>query len=425
VTTGPSTGGEVAVLSIGDELLSGEVVDTNFPYIVEELSSLGLAVREHDTVADDEPAIAEAVARLAAASDVLIVTGGLGPTNDDVTREGIARAAGVPLVRQAHIEERLRSIFEALGREMAEENLKQAFLPEGAIEIPVTRGTAPGFMIEISDSLVASVPGVPSEMAAMLASDVIPEIGRRLREGGVTVTRKLMTFGRGESDVAALLHDRIEAGDVRYGFLAQAGPIAVKMTVAAGSFEEAAEALDAEESMVRERLGQLVYAVGDVPIEKVVGDMLMELGVTLAVAESCTGGMVCARLTNVPGSSRYFMGGAVTYTPRSKESVLGVPQELLLKGVVSRPVAEAMAKGARKTFGTDIGIAITGLAGPDSAGEDKPVGTVCFGLADASGVYSYEVRLPGDRSMVRSIATMGALNAVRLHLLGVEAIIPR
>jgi nicotinamide-nucleotide amidase len=424
VTAGPPTGGEVAVLSIGDELLSGEIADTNFPYIVDEVSSLGLTVREHDTVADDEVAISDAVKRLSAVSDVLIVTGGLGPTNDDVTREGIARAAGVPLVRHAHIEERLRSIFEALGREMAEENLKQALLPEGATEIPVTRGTAPGFMLEISDCLVASMPGVPSEMAVMLASDVIPVIGMRLGEG-VTVTRKIMTFGRGESDVASLLHDRIEAGEVRYGFLAQAGPIAVKMTVGAASFDEAAVALDAEEKKVRERLGQLVYAVGDMPMEKVVGDMLEERGVTLAVAESCTGGMVCARLTNIPGSSRYFMGGAVTYVPRSKESVFGVPQELLLKGVVSRPVAEAMARGARKTFGADIGIAITGLAGPDSAGEDKPVGTVCFGLSDDSGIYSYEVRLPGDRAMVRSIATMGALNAVRLHLLGVEAIIPR
>jgi len=424
VTAGPPGGGEVAVLTIGDELLSGEVVDSNFPHIVEEVSSLGLVVREHLTVSDDEVAISEAVKRLASASKVLIVTGGLGPTNDDVTREGIALAAGVELVRQAHIEERLTSIFQALGREMAEENLKQAFLPEGAIEIPVTRGTAPGFMIEISGCLVASVPGVPSEMAVMLESHVIPEIGKRLGEG-VTVTRKIMTFGRGESDVAALLHDRIEAGDARYGFLAQAGPIAVKITVAAASFDEAASALDAEEAHLRERLGQLIYAIGDVPIEKVVGDMLLERGVTLAVAESCTGGMVSARVTNMPGSSRYFMGGAVTYTPRSKESLLGVPKALLLNGVVSRPVAEAMAKGARKTFGADIGIGITGLAGPGDSGEDKPVGTVCLGLADASGVYSYEVRLPGDRMMVRSIATMGALNAVRLHLMGVEAIIPR
>ena len=412
------------MLTIGDELLSGEVVDTNFRYIVEAVSSLGLIVVEHSTVADDEAVIAAAVERLAVLSAVLVVTGGLGPTSDDLTREGVARAAGVPLVRHPHIEEKLKSFFSSLGREMVRENLKQALLPEGAALIPVTRGTAPGFMMDVGGCLVAAIPGVPSEMAGMLRSHVLPAIESKLRGAQVTETRKIMTFGRGESDIAAMVADRIEAGGARYGFLALNGSIAVKLTVRAPTFEEARAKLDAEEAVLRKKLGNLVYAIGDDPMEKVLGRMLKKRGMTLAVAESCTGGMVCACMTNIPGSSDYFPGGAVTYTPRSKASLLGVPQELLLKGAVSRPVAEAMARGVRHVYSSDIGVAITGVAGPGTGGEEIPLGTVCFGLADSAGVHSYEARLPGDRAMVRAIATAGALNAVRLHLLGVDGVVP-
>lgn len=405
----------IAVLAVGDELLSGEVIDTNLRSIAEALRDRGLGVARHVTVADETYVIRSEVVRLAREHDVVVVTGGLGPTSDDLTSEAISQAAGVRLVFQPHIEQRLVEFFRSLGRSMPEENLKQAYLPEGSTEIPA-RGTAPGFMVEIEGALVAALPGVPREMESMLAGAVLPEIDARHPRRSTTGVRRLTTFGIGESDVALLLADRIHAGAVKYGFLARGGPIIVKLAAEAENGVAVREALLAEEREAVKRLGDLVYSTDDRSMEEVVGEMLRARGMTIATAESLTAGMVSARLAEVPGSSDYLLGGVAAYNNEAKKTLLGLPAELLAGGAVSTAVAEAMARGAMKLFGSDIAVATTGIAGPGTGGEEKPRGTVAIALVHGEGAVSLERRLPGDRAMVRNIATMAALNSVRMFL---------
>ncbi len=415
-----SQGTSVSVLSVGDELLSGEVVNTNLGTIGRRLASLGLAVHKQITVADNIEEIGSALTDLCSEGRVVIVTGGLGPTNDDMTAEALAKATGRRLEFHEHIKEELERFFESMERPMVDENLKQAYLPEGATEIPA-RGTAPGFMLEHEGTLIAVLPGVPSEMEDMLDGHVVPELERRFKGCGATVTRRLMTFGAGESDVANLIGDLIGKRPVSYGFLAQTGQIVVKLTATADDRATAESVLEKEQKLVVERLGELVYSTEDEQMEEVVGRLLREAGMTLAVAESVTAGMVCSRIANVPGSSDYFLGGAVTYSIESKRRILGIPGELLAEGAVNREVAEAMASSVREMYSADIGISTTGVAGPGLGGESKAVGTACVALAHSAGVFSLERRLPGHRQMVRNITTLAALDLVRLHVKGLLA----
>lgn len=407
----------VAVLTIGDELLSGEIADRNLQVIARSLAGMGLSVRRHVTVPDDVRAIADETRALAAGHHAVVITGGLGPTSDDLTTEAVAKAAGVELVFHPHLEENLKNFFVSMGRVMARENLKQAYLPAGAVEIPTDGGTAPGFMIQIEGAMVAVLPGVPWEMERMLNKYVIEEMRKRFTGERISITRRIMTFGTGESDVAALVGDLIDRGPVKYGFLVMGGPIVVKLTTSGATREEALALLDAEQEKVLDAIGDLFYAIDDKPIEDVMGEMLLEEGMTIAAAESLTAGMVSSRIANTPGSSSYFLGGVVAYSNLQKQRILRVDSSLLQGGAVSVRVAEAMAAGARELFGSDIGISTTGVAGPGAGGERKPVGTVAIGLSYPDGATSFERRLPGGRAMVRNIATMAALNTVRLHLL--------
>lgn len=407
----------VAVLTIGDELLSGEVADRNLLVIAAAFRGMGISVSRHVTVPDDVPTIVKEARELASTHDAVVITGGLGPTSDDVTTEAVAEAAGVELVFHPHLEENLKGFFALMGREMASENLKQAYLPGGSVEVPTDGGTAPGFMMDISGALVAVLPGVPWEMERMLSSYVMDEIRRRFAASSVTVTRRIMTFGVGESDVAALVADLIDRGPVKYGFLVMGGPIVIKLTAGGANRQEAEALLDEEQKKVASAIGELLYAVDDTPMEDVVGGLLQKRGFTIAAAESLTAGLVSSRIANTPGSSTYFLGGVVTYSVEEKERILKVPPALLEGGAVSREVAEAMACGARDLFSSDLAVATTGVAGPGAGGERKPVGTVAIGLAFPGGAMSVERRLPGGRAMVRNIATMAALNMVRLFLM--------
>lgn len=411
------TPARIAVLTIGDELLTGEVADTNLGYIGAALSATGLRVAEHSTVCDEEGAIAGALSNLLRRNDAVVVTGGLGPTSDDVTREAIALAAGVDLERREDLELMIRSFFRSMGREMPEENVRQAYIPRGATDIPPAGGTAPGFMLEHEGKLVVALPGVPHEMRQMFGSVVAGELQRRFKSGEVSLTGRVLTFGAGESDVAHQLQELIEKSPVSYGFLAQSGRIVVKLTAVAGSPAEAKRLVAKEKERVEELLGSLVYGFDDETMEDVMGTVLRERGLTLAVAESLTAGMVCSRIANVPGSSDFFRGGVVTYSKESKKEILGLNRELLEDGAVTQPVARAMAESVRRRFAADLGVATSGVAGPGDGGERKPVGTLCLALAHGEGVESWERRLPGDRELVRSIATMAAMNVVRLHLL--------
>ena len=416
MTGGPRP--KIAVLTVGDELLSGETADTNFPYMARAFAAMGLQVGRHATVADEVDEIVREVRELARSAAAVIITGGLGPTSDDLTTEAVAGAAGRELEFHQHIADGLKAFFELLGRPMSDENLKQAYLPEGAVEIPPGGGTAPGFMLEHEGALVVALPGVPREMVEMLESHVLPELERRFQTGGVSITRRVMTFGTGEADVAGMVADLIGQSGIRYGFLALGGPVAIKITANAQNREDALAMLDDEEARIRARLGPLVYGTDDNTLEQVLGALLRERSLTLSSAESATGGLVCGRITNVPGSSDYFLGGVVSYSIGAKERVLEIPEAVLEDGAVSKAVAAAMAESVRRLFGADLGVSVTGVAGPGGGGEKKPVGTVCLGLAHGGGTASWEVRLPGDRAMVRGIGAMAAMQVVRLHVLG-------
>ncbi|MDD5748309.1 MAG: competence/damage-inducible protein A [Actinomycetota bacterium] len=405
---------EVSVVTTGDELLSGEVSDTNLSMIASEVRKIGFEVKMHVTVCDDEEKISEEIRRLADKYDVVIITGGLGPTPDDLTREAIARATGKKLELREELADAIEKLFLSRGRRMPSENLKQAYLPGGALAIPPAGGTAPGFMLEYQNSLIVSLPGVPSEMRSMLLSHVIPELQNRFKSANFSLTRKIMTFGAGESEVAEKLEKTMRNSSVSYGFLVNAGLIVVKLTTSAPTKKSAHSLLNSEEKKVRKVLGKIVFGTDDVKMEEVVGELLRKQGLTISVAESCTAGMVASRITNVPGSSDYFLGGVVTYSAKSKHEILGIPEEFLSKGLVTREVAEAMARSVKDLFGSDIGLGITGIAGPGRGEERKKVGTVCIGLATSEDINSWERVFPGEREMVRNIASSAALNAVRL-----------
>ena len=412
---GPS---RISVLSIGDEILSGEVEDDNFLFLASEIRKMGFKLARHVVAPDDEIQIADVLKELCEVSDAVIMTGGLGPTSDDVPREGVARATDLELEYHQPTAEAIREFFASCDRYMPEENLRQAYVPSGSSIIPPAGGTAPGFVLDYRGTMVISLPGVPREMKSMWMSHVAPELRQRFWAGQVTVTRKIMTFGAGESDVAGMLADRIGEGHVSYGFLAEQGAVIVKLTATTADAKEAEAILDREHHEASRRLGSLEYGVDDAAMEEVVGKLLKRRGMTLSVAESLTAGLVCGRIANVPGSSTYFRGGVVTYTIASKSEVLGIPAALLRNGAVNRPVAEAMAVSVRKLFSSDIGVSTTGVAGPTTGGEKEPAGTVCLALACNGLTRSWKTHLPGDRQAVRNIASLAALNALRLYLMG-------
>lgn len=407
---------KITVLTVGDELLTGETTDTNFPAIATSMLETGFTVIRHVTVADDVGKIAESIDLLSGESDAIIITGGLGPTQDDLTREGISQATGLKLEFREEIADYNRRYFQALDREMPEENLRQAYMPENALEIPPQGGTAPGFVVRSSGALIFALPGVPREMNAMLEKYVVPRLVESFGGGEVTVLRKINTFGAGESDIAKLVSPLVGTGGVRYGFLVSLGMVVIKLVATGKTRDEASAKLDEEQSRVVSSLGALVFGIDDERMEEVTGRLLRERGLTLATAESCTAGMVSSRITGVPGSSDYFLGGIVTYSIEAKKKLLAVSRDTLSHGAVSEEVAAAMAESVKRMFSSDIGLSITGIAGPGSGGGEKPVGTVCLGLAHSSGLKTWQRRLPGDRPMIRNIATLGALNAVRLHL---------
>jgi nicotinamide-nucleotide amidase len=409
------------LLAVGTELLLGQIVDTNSAWIAEQLAAAGIDTMEQRTVGDNEERIVTALTEMLARADAVIVGGGLGPTQDDLTREALARLAGAPLRRRPELEAHIRAVFGARGREMAASNLRQADLPEGAAAIPNPLGTAPGIRLELgpgagslAGKVVYAVPGVPYEMRPMVTDHVLPDLVARAGTPAVIRSRSLRTWGVAESALAELIADRVEVQtNPTIAFLARGiEGIIVRLTAKARDEREAGALLDAEEAALRARLGEVCFGRDDETMESVVLDRLASRRWTLAVAESVTGGLVTARLTAVPGASRVLRGGVVAYATEVKRAVLGVRAER----VVSGPAAVEMATGARQALGADVGIAITGVAGPESQ-EGQPVGTVWFGLAlPGRAGESVTVRLPGDRERVRQFGAISLLNLLRLRL---------
>jgi nicotinamide-nucleotide amidase len=406
------------VLSVGTELLLGDIVNTNAAHIGRALASIGIDCFMHTTVGDNEERIADAMSTGLKRADALIVTGGLGPTQDDVTREAIARMTGRALIRDPKIEEQLRARFLELGRPMPEVNARQADVPDGASIIETTWGTAPGLIVEHAGGVVYAVPGVPAEMEDMLARAVLPDLLRRAGEPTQMVSRVVRIAGVSESAIAEKLHEVWEmlGGETTMAYLAGGGEVRVRLTAKASDPARAEDLVEAAEASVRAALGTAIVGIDDETLEVVVGSLLLARGWSLGCAESLTGGALGSRISSTPGASEYFRGSIVAYATDVKEDVLGVPGWVLEEhGAVSEPVARAMASGARDRLKADVAVALTGVAGPSEQG--RPVGTVVIAVAGPLGEVVREVRLPGDRNTVRTLAVSGGLNLVRLYLL--------
>jgi nicotinamide-nucleotide amidase len=402
------------VLAIGTELLLGQIVDTNSSWIGEQLAVTGIDTMEHRKVGDNLGRMTTALREMLEDADAVVVCGGLGPTQDDVTREAIAEVMGVELERREELVEQIAQLFGTRGRDMPANNLRQADIPKGAEPIPNPIGTAPGVRAEIDGRVVYAVPGVPYEMQLMVRDHVLPDLLARSGEHSAIVSRSLKTWGASESGLAEMIAGRVDAQtNPTIAFLARGiEGIVVRLTAKADTDAGARALIEPEEAALREILGDLVFGIDEETMEHGVVKRLEARGWTLGVAESLTGGLIGARVANVPGASKVFRGSVAAYSSDVKRTVLGVTAE----HVVSRECVEQMAARAKRVLGADVGIAVTGVAGPDEQ-DGQPVGTVWFGLALPDlPVESSTVRLPGDRERVRQFATISLMNLLRTRL---------
>jgi nicotinamide-nucleotide amidase len=416
------------ILSIGDELTLGQTVDTNSAWLSRQLATAGCEVARHLTVGDAQADIVSAMRESIPLCDFLICSGGIGPTEDDLTRQALGAVLGVELeLNQAWLAH-LETWFGKLNRPMSPLNRVQAMIPRGAEMIENTAGSAAGIAATVEATRIFCMPGVPKEMKAMFTRDVLPHV-RAAGGGAVVLSRTLHTFGVGESNVAEMLK---EHGDLMrrnrnplVGTTVSSGVVSLRLNARFGSFEQATTELAATEDACRAALGDLIYGQDDDTLPGVVAGMLFndataqQWAPAVATAESCTGGLLAKYLTDIPGSSRYFRQGYVTYLNKAKTDLLGVPPEMIAEhGAVSELVAVAMATGCQLQSGAAFAVAITGIAGPEGGTPTKPVGTVCIALATPQGVQVRTFIFPGDREMVRDRSAKMALTLLRFYLLG-------
>ncbi|HET6923668.1 MAG TPA: competence/damage-inducible protein A [Anaeromyxobacteraceae bacterium] len=405
----------VEILATGDELLTGQVVDTNSAWLMDRIWDLGLMVRRKTLVGDDRRDLAEALREAAARADLVVVSGGLGPTEDDLTTEVVAAVMGAPLeVHQPSLEV-IRERFKKLGRLMTPNNEKQARFPRGATVIPNRLGTAPGFLVTLGRTEVACLPGVPVEFRGLCEEAVIPRVAARL--GEVPASRLVKLFGVPESHADDLMRpvmDDPRNHGVRFGYRAHWPEIHVKWSVPGPEADARADRILAA---VRAIFGEALWGEGKVELPELVVTRLLARRERVALAESCTGGLLAEILTGVPGASNVFDLGVVAYADSMKTAVLGVPAEVLVAhGAVSEPVARALAEGARRAGRAAWGLGVTGIAGPTGGSPEKPVGTVHLALAGPTGARTLLRQYRGDRERIRRLAAFEALNVLRLAL---------
>jgi nicotinamide-nucleotide amidase len=415
---------KIATLSIGDELICGQLTDTNAGTIAAALLTEGLRVQRHLTVGDNEPDIMDALNELGRISDMVIVTGGLGPTADDLTSRAAARATGRRLVinedARAHVRQISSKLDSLIVCPLSD---KQSMIPSKSSLIPNPNGTACGFQLMHNGSFMFFMPGVPSEMIVMLRESVIPFLLERVTRKRVIRTVTFNLFGPSEPDVDELLLGiaKPEQGLVM-GICVTFPWIRVTLRAEADNADAAAELLLSAGSQVQERLKEYVFSTSDAGMDDTVAELFRNRCLTLALAESCTGGLIAKRITDIPGSSAYFLEGVVTYGNAAKIRLLGVPSDLLdTKGAVSSECASAMAKGVRAAAGSDLGLAVTGIAGPDGGTEEKPAGTVFISLAAPDGCWTKRFQFHGSRHEVRTLTAWTAMDWLRRYLLQREA----
>ena len=413
----------VEIVAVGTELLLGQIPDTNSQWLGERLAAHGIASHFHQHVGDNHERIVAAFRVALSRSDAVIVCGGLGPTQDDITRAALAEIMGVALVRDDAIVDKIRSFFDSRGRPMSENNLLQADVPAGASIIEQVRGTAPGLICPVEDQVMYAVPGVPYEMSDMFERAILPDLLTRQRAAGQTsviVSRVLRTWGASESGLAEAVAERfdalIDSERVTIAFLASGiEGIKVRITARGNDHDHAMALLDEEEQLVRALIagafGDIVFGVDDETMEYAISQRLLARGWTLGLAESLTGGLIASRVVNVPGASKWFRGALVSYASEIKFELLMVTPG----PVVSASAAEEMARGVQKLLHVDVALSITGVAGPDEQ-DGHPPGTVFVGLALGDEVTHVQLRVPGDRSRIRSFSAIGALDVLRRSL---------
>lgn len=411
---------KASIVSIGNEVLIGQTVDTNASYLSRELLSIGIPVVGSYTVADDIDLIVRALNLASSDADVVLTTGGLGPTDDDLTRQAFAKFLGTELQLQNELLEKIQDFFAKRDMQMPEKNKVQAYIPAGAKTLVNNLGTAPGIMAEVKSKLLIAMPGVPAEMKQMFEESVLEELKRFAPESQQVgmVVRKLKCFGAGESSIAEKLGELMRRGrNPLINCTARHGVITLYIIATAKDKIQAEQMAEKDEELLRNILGELIYGTGEQTLAEVAGQKLAQQKKTIAVAESCTGGTLAKLLTDIPRASRYFSHGWVTYSDSAKNSELCVPADLIKKyGAVSDQVAEAMAQGARKRAGTDFAIGITGIAGPTGGSAQKPVGLVYISVDSDSGCETKRFIMPGDRDFIRLRTAQTALNMLRLKL---------
>ncbi|MEN6315210.1 MAG: competence/damage-inducible protein A [Clostridiaceae bacterium] len=405
------------ILAVGTELLMGQIANTNAQYISSRLPNVGIGVYYHDVVGDNPERLKQCLALALSRSDVVILTGGLGPTQDDLTKETVTEAVKRKLVLDQESLDKMTAFFAKRNRKMTDNNIKQAYLPEGCIIVRNKNGTAPGCIIEEDGKVIIMLPGPPSEMKPMFDDSVIPYFAAKSEFR--LESRFLRIFGIGESAVEDTLIDLIGTqNNPTIAPYAKDGEVTLRITAKYNKNSTDEDIITPVENEIRRRLGDAVYSNDNSSLEEVSAKLLMDSGTTLSLAESCTGGMVAASLTETPGISAVFDRAAVTYSNRSKVEELGVKQETLAQhGAVSEQTAKEMAEGIRRASSTDIGISITGIAGPDGGTPEKPVGTVYIALAHKNGVDSQKLELWGSRNRIRNVTCLHVFDMLRRHLL--------
>jgi nicotinamide-nucleotide amidase len=406
------------IIAIGSELLAPDRADTNSLWLTEKLNSIGIEVKLKTIVGDDDARLGEAIKDAVRRSRVVITTGGLGPTEDDITRKVAARALGRRLLLDEKVLDWIRARFESFGRKMPERNSRQAMVIDGSEVLDNPNGTAPGLFIEHDNTSIALLPGPPREMHPMFENFVLPRLAEK--SGSLRVVRRVLRVaGMGESaldELIAPVYLRYE--NPQTSILFNRTEVEIQLTANGRTDQEAEALLDRVSEQLEGVLGKAIFSFAGETMEEVVGLKLAVGRYSLAVAESCTGGLIAQRLTALPGASKYFIEGVISYSNESKTRTLGVEPMLLLEhGAVSAPVAEAMAEGVRSRAGTDFGLSVTGIAGPDGGSEEKPVGLVYIALADDAHTEHRKLKLPGDRNLIRWRASQAALDFLRHRLI--------